>query len=96
MSNPRLGHDLRATAGAGDVRRVEGFLTEGVQLDEPDEHGHTALCRAAIFGHVRVMSCLLEAGADANARDSAGLSVLILAAAFPRPEAVRFWMEART
>lgn len=35
------------------------------------------------------MSVLIDAGADVNARDGSGLTILMLAAAFPRPGVVQ-------
>ncbi|KAJ6023713.1 hypothetical protein N7540_004510 [Penicillium herquei] len=43
-------------------------------------HGHTALHRAALYGHESVLTVLLQAGADPTLPDSTGLTPLHLAA----------------
>lgn len=81
---------LRDAARAGDVQRVVALLNEAeIPLNDPDEHGHTALGLAVIFGHSQVVSLLLGAGADANAVDKHGIGILMDAAACPRPDIVR-------
>ncbi|KAJ5214973.1 hypothetical protein N7468_010652 [Penicillium chermesinum] len=44
-----------------------------------DSHGHTALHRAALYGHESVLAVLLQAGADHTLPDSTGLTPLHLA-----------------
>lgn len=43
-------------------------------------HGHTALHRAALYGHESVLAVLLQAGADPTLPDSTGFTPLHLAA----------------
>lgn len=89
MDRSQFGHDLRAAAREGRSSDLRDLLHEGVPPDEPDDHGHTALSLAALFGHVEAMALLLDAGADVNTRDRADLTVLMLAAAVPRPQVVK-------
>jgi ankyrin repeat protein len=49
----------------------------------------TALALSAMYGHARVASRLIEAGANPNARNETGATVLMIAAEFPRPDIVR-------
>lgn len=89
MESSQSGDRLRAAARDGDQLSVRRLIREGTPVDEPDEHGHTALSLAVLFGHVETMSVLIDAGADVNARDGSGLTILMLAAAFPRPGVVQ-------
>lgn len=45
-------------------------------IDEKDAYGQTALYWAALRANVRAMSCLLEAGADADIKNNLGCGIL--------------------
>lgn len=59
------------------------LLARGLNVDVRDEHGRTALIRAAGCNHVGVLEILLEKGADVNARDRDDNTALICAAGVP-------------
>lgn len=55
----------------GDVDGLRGLLDEYPDLSEAtDEHGGTALHRAALQGRLQAVRLLLRRGADANARET--------------------------
>ncbi len=64
---------------AGQPVRMQAVLARGVPVDVHDEHGRTALHRAAELGSLESVRLLLERGADANARDADGKSPRALA-----------------
>jgi uncharacterized protein len=76
---------LHRAAYNADVEAVRKLLAEGIQPDQRDNGGYTALLwasfRAAIGDQVPVIQALIQAGADPNAITGTGESnCLILAA----------------
>ncbi|RSL85475.1 hypothetical protein CEP51_003329 [Fusarium floridanum] len=70
---------LWANSWAGNVEPIQKLLKEGVDVDSPDDQGHTSLHYATQQGHVDVVSLLLEKGADVNWTDKKGNTALNLA-----------------
>lgn len=73
---------LLAAAAAGDDDALQEFLSSDVKasaLNAHDEQMRTALHLAAMAGHATSVKLLLEAGANAHARNSRGLTPLALA-----------------
>ena len=56
---------------------VQALIDEGVDVNAMiKEGGPTALCSAAISGHINTMQILINAGADPNIGDDEGLPIL--------------------
>eukprot|EP00092_Neocalanus_flemingeri_P106282 GFUD01136358.1.p1 GENE.GFUD01136358.1~~GFUD01136358.1.p1 ORF type:complete len:440 (-),score=128.58 GFUD01136358.1:156-1475(-) len=71
---------LHAKAQSGDVDGVQQVLDSGrVHLDSKDQDGTTPLMLAARSGRVKVVSLLLEEGADPNIRKITGVTAIFLA-----------------
>jgi ankyrin repeat protein len=66
----RATRPLAAAAARNDGSAIRRLLTEGAPVDETDEHGWTALMWASRVGALDAMTALLDAGADANGRDT--------------------------
>ncbi|HKQ60376.1 MAG TPA: PQQ-binding-like beta-propeller repeat protein [Candidatus Polarisedimenticolaceae bacterium] len=64
------GEALREAAARGDLAAVRAQLEAGIPADAADEHGLTALIRAAQKGRSDVVRLLVERGADVSARES--------------------------
>lgn len=65
--HPRsLGAKLLPAVSHGDTAMVELCLSSGVEVDQADEHGFTALQLARMHGHEALAALLLEHGADPN------------------------------
>lgn len=62
---------LTAAAERGDASQVKKLIASGVDLNERDKSGYTALVWAARNGSTDVAKALIEARADMNARDCA-------------------------
>jgi ankyrin repeat protein len=61
----------------GDTELVKEQLDSGsFDVNESDEHGRTALIKAAKHGHVDIVRVLVSRGADVNARDNRGTNAL--------------------
>jgi ankyrin repeat protein len=58
--------ELWRAAESGDVNEVAQILSRGVGVNARNEHGMTALMRAARHGDAAVVRELLEHGADPN------------------------------
>lgn len=63
---------------SGSINDVRRLLASGSDPDEPDDLGDTSV-HHAIGGDAAVLKALLEAGANPNARNSGGISPLMLA-----------------
>ena len=64
---------------SGDVRTVQAALKSGVDVNERDDTGGTALLYAAAFGSLETVRALLDAKADVNLTASEGATALIWA-----------------
>lgn len=66
----------------GEIANVESLIDNGVDLNERDNYGWTALQLAAAYGHSDIVSLLLRNGADPNQTNAQGRNALMYAAAF--------------
>jgi ankyrin repeat protein len=62
---------LTVAAERGDTDQVKKLIAAGVDLNERDKSGYTALVWAARNGNTEVANALIEARADMNVRDCA-------------------------
>lgn len=88
---------LHLAAQAGHVTITQLLLSQGVDPDERDSDGKTALTHAAIENHPEAIKALLEAGAKIGAADRDGRSALHWAVLHQREEVLdlllRCWEE---
>jgi ankyrin repeat protein len=70
------GSDLVDAAACGDAAAVAKLAALGLAIDASDAQGATALLRAAGNGHVDVVTCLLEHGADPAHAVASGATAL--------------------
>jgi hypothetical protein len=75
------------------VSELTVVLSRGVDVDARNEHGMTALMRAARCGHAAAVRVLLEHGADPNVTRNDRFTALALAAFFGHTETVRILIE---
>lgn len=79
---------------SGDQSAVIRQLDMGTSVNEADPaYGLTPLCWASLSGNDRVVSLLLERGADISFRDAGGNTPLHEAALFCHPSTVRLLLE---
>jgi uncharacterized protein len=80
ISHTQLGNALCAAASKGHVNVIDVLLDSGVDIDQRDSSGLTALMRAIVpFEHIEAVKRLLERGADPNIKDNNGATALRLA-----------------
>ena len=79
--------ELWRIAESGAIDELEDVLPQA-QINTPNEHGMTALMRAARHGRVQMVRVLLEHGADPNVVRSDNFTALSLAAFFGHGEVV--------
>ncbi|XP_077011736.1 ankyrin repeat and MYND domain-containing protein 1 isoform X4 [Tamandua tetradactyla] len=73
----RLSRDMILKAEAGDDAWIHAALKDDLaSADVADAQGYTALAAAAVHGHTRVVSLLLDHGADVNKFSNQGLTAL--------------------
>lgn len=96
VPNPAT-RDLWRIAESGEVDELESVLPSA-EINARNEHGMTALMRAARHGHTRMVRALLEHGADPNVVRSDNFTALSLAAFFGHTEIVEMLLKhgART
>jgi ankyrin repeat protein len=75
---------IRETLRRGDSPALRRAVAKAPDLvHRRDEHGNTPLHFAAHLGNLEALRCLLEAGAQVNATNQAGVTPLLRAAADP-------------
>ena len=86
--------NLSAAAFTGDVAAMERALVGGADPNTKDpQSGSTLLATAALMGHTKVVSVLLEHGANINARSRDGGTALHAAAFLGRVETVKLLLD---
>ncbi len=60
--------ELVSAAGSGDIAEVKRLIAGGVDVNERNTRGTTALMSGAFYGHLEIVQALLEAGANPDAR----------------------------
>jgi hypothetical protein len=85
--------ELWQVAESGDTDALAGILSRGVDVNARNQHGATALMRAAHYGHDRMVHMLLAHGADPNITRNDKFTALALAAFFGHTETVRLLIE---
>ncbi|HEX3187396.1 MAG TPA: ankyrin repeat domain-containing protein [Pyrinomonadaceae bacterium] len=84
--------ELWRIAESGEMDDVEAVLSRA-DVNARNEHGMTALMRAAYHGRVRLVRVLLEHGADPNVTRNDNFTALSLAAFFGHAEVVDILMQ---
>src|SRR5687767_5431982 len=83
--------ELWRIAEAGEIDELEAVLSRA-DINARNEHGMTALMRAAYHGRVEMVRVLLEHGADPNVTRNDNFTALSLAAFFGHAEIVEVLM----
>ncbi|PKI34053.1 ankyrin-1-like [Punica granatum] len=76
----KLGDKLCLAAKKGDVRTIQRLLEGGAAVNGRDQHGWTALHRAAFKGRTEAARVLIDKGAETDSRDEDGYTPLHCAA----------------
>jgi len=74
---------VHAAAARGQSLVAEALLEAGLDPDQADRGGQTALMKAAAGGHEKTVASLLRLGAAPDVADRAGWTALMHAAAHP-------------
>jgi ankyrin repeat protein len=74
---------LYETIRAGDLPALKTLLDQGVSPNEADSRGVTPLMNAAAIGSLESMQLLVKRGADVNAQNAFGSTVLMWSAHDP-------------
>lgn len=85
--------DLWRVAETDDVDELARILRRAGNVNARNEHGMTALMRAAHHGHAHMVRALLDHGADPNLTRNDKFTALALAAFFGHTETVRILIE---
>jgi len=73
--NPR-NLSLTGAVTDGDIEAVRALLAAGSDVNRTTSGGQTPLIIAVVFRRIKILSLLLEAGADPQLRDSLGLNAV--------------------
>uniref|UniRef100_A0A0D6QR20 MSP domain-containing protein n=1 Tax=Araucaria cunninghamii TaxID=56994 RepID=A0A0D6QR20_ARACU len=85
-----LGDMLQKTAREDNPVRLKSCLAQGALVNGKDQHGWTALHRAAFKGHLDNVKVLCERGAEINNLDDAGFTPLHCAAETGHKDVVEY------
>ncbi|CAI0384698.1 unnamed protein product [Linum tenue] len=72
----KLGDSLCVAARKGDSRAIQRVIESGALVNGRDQHGWTALHRAAFKGKIEAARTLLERGIDIDSKDEDGYTAL--------------------
>ena len=86
--------DLWQIAETNDTRALSSVISSGIDVDARNEHGTTALMRAASHGRLRMVEALIMHGADPNAVRNDDFTPLTLAAFFGHTEVVQLLVQS--
>lgn len=87
------GELIRATQ-LGNYKRLNSLLQAGIDPNDSNEEGTTALILAATLGDTKIVESLLAAGADPNVEDIKGWTALVHASWQGNAQVVRLLLEA--
>jgi hypothetical protein len=85
-----LSQRLHEAAGRGDVKDAKDTLEAGIGVDARDRLQRTPLMGAAFHGRIATVEFLIANGANANARDIDGNTVLDMARIGGKADVVKF------
>ncbi|MBE6463683.1 MAG: ankyrin repeat domain-containing protein [Alphaproteobacteria bacterium] len=63
----------------GDINEVKELIDMGVDVNQKDNSGRTALMEASYWGYKEVVELLIQNGADVNQKDEKGKTALVKA-----------------
>lgn len=78
-----LDEDLLASARRGETEACLQLILNGANINATNIHGSSPLLRAAYARRVETAFVLIDKGADTNARDAAGNSILHISGEWP-------------
>ncbi|GMI79034.1 hypothetical protein HRI_001572700 [Hibiscus trionum] len=84
----KLGDNLCLAARKGEARTIESLIENGAAIDGSDQHGWTALHRAAFKGRTDAVRMLIDKGIDIHSKDEDGYTALHCAVESGHAEAV--------
>lgn len=93
--NPRNLSLIRAVTD-DDTEAVRALLAAGSDVNKPTSGGQTPLIIATVFRRIKILSLLLEAGADPQLRDDLGLNAVDWAERKGFAEGVKLLTENKT
>jgi ankyrin repeat protein len=82
VPEPAASEYLNAASWNGDVITVKRLLMRGVEINEANSDGQTALHYGAATGNDEIVEYLLRAGASPNVQEKEGFTPLMYAAGF--------------
>ncbi len=80
----------------GDLEGVSSMLKLGMDANETDVEGRTALMFAAYNGHTEIARILIDRGAKIDALDHSHRTALLFAATGPFPETVKLLLDNKS
>lgn len=73
---------LHQSSMDGDLKGINKYLNQGVDVNSLDEYGSTALIDAIVNNHIDTVKLLIDKGADINITTSRGMSALMIASIY--------------
>ena len=69
--------DILSAARMGDINKLKELVSTGLDINQKNERGHSALMIAAYNAHYSAAEFLIQQGADVNSVDESGNSILM-------------------
>lgn len=91
--NSEAGPEVADPVAAARLELTRKSIAEGMDVNQSDADGRTALMMAAFEGYTEVVKLLLQSGAEVDLLDGAGRSAVLFASSGPFPETVAVLIE---
>jgi ankyrin repeat protein len=88
------GQEVADPAAAARLEKVRQSLEQGLDVNQADADGRTALMMAAFEGYTEVVELLLNSGAEVDHRDGAGRTAVMYASSGPFPQTVELLIQS--
>ncbi|MDB2562201.1 ankyrin repeat domain-containing protein [Sulfurimonas sp.] len=87
------GSSIHQSSMEGDIKSLNSYLNNGIDINSQDELGRTVLIEASANGHINMVKHLINKGANTNISDNRGLTPLMVASLYSHEDIVKLLLE---
>ena len=87
------GSSIYQSSMEGDIKSLNSYLNNGIDINSQDELGRTVLIAASANGHTNMVKHLIKKGANTNIGNNRGLTPLMVASLYNHEDIVKLLLE---